>query len=163
MKIEELKILGIYFGSSEFQKLNCVGLEERVCTRLSRWKWVLPHLSYKGRALVTNNLVASTLWCKLSVLQPPTGLIQNVQRSLVIFFWLGQHWIHSAALYLPVQEGGQGLVDVKSRIMTFCLQTAQRLLYKTNSAWMDTAKALLRKAGGMGFDKPFVFNALTRD
>lgn len=147
------KILGIYFGLSEFQKLNWEGLEERVCTRLSRWKWLLPQLSYRGRVLVANNLVASNLWHKLSVQQPPTGLIQSIQRRLVTFFWSGQHWIRSAALYLPVQEGGQGLVDIKSRIMAFRLQTAQRLLYNKNSAWMDTATALLRIAGGMNFDK----------
>lgn len=152
-KTEGLKILGIYLGSSEYQKLNWEGVEERVCTRLSRWNWLLPQLSYRGRVLVANNLVASTLWHKLGVLQPPAGLIQSIQRRLVTFFWSGQHWIRSSALYLSVQEGGQGLVDIKSRIMTFRLQAAQRLLYDNNSAWMDTAKALLRKAGGMGFDK----------
>jgi len=81
-KKEGLKILGIYFGRNEFQKLNWEGLEERVCTRLSRWKWLLPQLSYRGRVLVANNLVASTLWHKLCALQPPTGLIQ---RRLVTF------------------------------------------------------------------------------
>ncbi len=65
--------------------LGISGLEERVCTRLSRWKWLLPQLSYRGRVLVANNLVASTLWHKLCVLQPPTGLIQSIQRSLVTF------------------------------------------------------------------------------
>ncbi len=48
-KREGLKILGVYFGKSESQKLNWEGLEERVCTRLSRWKWLLPQLSYRGR------------------------------------------------------------------------------------------------------------------
>ncbi len=71
---------------------------------------------------MTNNLVASTLWHKLMVLQPPVGLIEEIQRKLVSFFWSGQHWIRSAALFLPVQEGGQGLVDIKARIMTFRLQ-----------------------------------------
>ncbi len=38
--------------------------------------------SYRGRILVTNNLVASTLWHKLMVLQPPVGLIEEIQGSL---------------------------------------------------------------------------------
>ena len=28
------------------------------------------------------------------------------------FFLSGQHWIRAAALYLPVKEGGQGLIDM---------------------------------------------------
>lgn len=51
-------------------------------------------------------------------------------------------------LFLPVQEGGQGLVDIKSR-----LTAAQRLLYNSDIAWLNTAVALLRKAGNMGLDK----------
>lgn len=69
------------------------------------------------------------------------------------FFWSGQHWFHSAALFLPVQEEGQWLVDMKSRIMTFHLQTVQILFYHTNACWRETAFALLRKVGGMELDK----------
>lgn len=152
-RFEGFKILGIYFGSNEFQKLNWEGVEDKVCNRLSRWKWLLPQLSYRGRVLLADNLVASTLWHKFNVLQPPAGLIQAIQRHLVTLFWSGYHWVQSAALYLPIQEGGQGLVDIKARIMTFCLQTAQRLLYNSYFAWMNTATALLRRVGGIGLDK----------
>lgn len=47
-------------------------------------------------------------------------------------------------LYLPVQEGGQGPVDIVSRITAFRLQTAQRLLYSFGLPWMDVACVLLR-------------------
>lgn len=61
---------------------------EKVCIKLSKWKWLLPQLSYRGRILVTNNLVAPTLWHKITVLQPPVGLIEEIQRQLVNFFGL---------------------------------------------------------------------------
>ncbi len=112
---------------------------------------------------MTNNLVASTLWHKLMVLQPPVGLIEEIQRKLVRFFWSGQHWIRSAALFLPVQEGGQGLVDIKARIMTFRLQTVQKLLYHNNASWMETTFALLRRTGGMGLDKHLFLMQLQDD
>lgn len=112
--------------TSNVMELNWEDVWERVCAPLSRWKSLLPQLSYRGRAVVANNLLASTPWHKLGVLQPPAGLIQYIQRRLVTFIWSGQHWIRSSVLYLPVQEGGQGLVDIISRIMTFRLQTAQR-------------------------------------
>ena len=144
---------GGFLGSDVFQKKNWEGVVEKVCARLSRWKWVLPQLSYRGRVLVANNLAASTLWHRLMILQPPKGLIQELQRTLVNFFWSGQHWIKAAALYLPLHEGGQGLVDISSRIMAFRLHAAQRLLYRDGSSWVDTAYILMRRVGCLGLDK----------
>jgi hypothetical protein len=51
-----------FLGSEVFPKKNWEGVVEKVCARLSRWKWVLPQLSYRGRVLVASNLAASTLW-----------------------------------------------------------------------------------------------------
>ena len=85
---------------------------EKVHARLSKWSWKLPRLFYRGRVLV----IASALWHKLTVLNPPGQLIHNVQKALVSFFWNGQHRLRAAVLYLPVQEGGQGLIDIRSRV-----------------------------------------------
>ncbi|KAK3538148.1 hypothetical protein QTP70_032485 [Hemibagrus guttatus] len=38
------------------------GVVGKVLCQLSQWTWVLPQLSYRGRVLVTNNLIASLLW-----------------------------------------------------------------------------------------------------
>jgi len=66
-----LKFLGIYLGNEEFQKKNWENVKDKVCAKLSKWSWLLPQLSYRGRVLVINNLVASTLWHRLNVLEPP--------------------------------------------------------------------------------------------
>ena len=124
-----------------------------MCARLTKWKWLLPQLSYRGRVLIANNLVASALWHRLTVLTPPRGLINAIQKEIVDFFWSGQHWTQASVLYLPVQEGGQGLVDINSRVTAFRLQTAQRLLYSLGLPWTDTACLLLRKAGRLGYNK----------
>lgn len=105
------------------------GLVEGVLVKLSKWKWLLPKLSYRGRVLIANNLIASTLWHKLMVLDPPRNIIEDIQKTLVKFFWSGQHWLKAAVLYLPTYEGGQELIDICSRIAVFRLQVAQRLLY----------------------------------
>lgn len=146
------KALGVFLGNEQFQKKNWEGLLEKVSAKLTKWKWLLPQLSYRGRVLVINNLTASMLWHRTAVMEPPEELILNIQRTLVNFFWSGQHWIRAAALYIPVQEGGQGLVDLRSRIRAFRLQSVQRLLYK-DVTWAKTASALLKQAGGLGLDK----------
>lgn len=148
-----LKVLGVFIGSDEYQKQNWEGVAEKVCARLSRWKWLLPQMSYRGRVLVANNLVASTLWHKMNIVPPPMALVEDVQRIMVDFFWSGHHWLRAAGLYLPLAEGGQGLMDIKSRVIAYRLQTAQRLLYTHGLSWMDTARLLLRRAGRLGYDK----------
>ncbi len=55
---------------------------ERMCEnvegRSERWKWLLPKMSFRGRALIINNLVASSLWHRLSVLEPPFGILDKL-------------------------------------------------------------------------------------
>ncbi len=148
-----LKYLGVSLGKEEFKRLNWEGLVDKVRARLSRWHWLLPQLSYRGTVLVCNNLVASSLWHKMTVLEPPKELVENVQKHLVNFFWSGQHWLKASVLYLPRQEGGQGLVDINSRIKAVRLQTAKRLLYGKDVSWARVACSLLRKAGSMGLDR----------
>lgn len=148
-----LKFLGVWLGNDEVKARNWEGIVEKVRARLSRWSWLMPQLSFRGRVLVTNNLIASALWHRFTVLDPPRGLISDVQRELVSFFWSGQHWLRASVLYLPVQEGGQGLIDVLSRVAVLRLQTLQRLLYGERRSWMEVACVFLRAVGRLGLDK----------
>ncbi len=87
------------------------------------------------------------------ILEPPKDLVERIQKQMVDFFWSGQHWLRAPVLFLPIQEGGQGLVDIGSRVKAFRLQTAQKLLYGGDVGWAETACALLRRAGNMGLDR----------
>lgn len=147
------KFLGIYLGSEEFKKKNWENVKDKVCAKLSKWNWLLPQLSYRGRVLVINNLVAHSLWHTLNVLDPPMDFFVDIQRILVNFFWTGKHWVKEAVLYLPVHEGGQGLIELKSRYAAFRLKTVQRLLYYQDQNWMEVACALLRRVGRLGLDR----------
>lgn len=76
-----------------------------------------------------------------------------LQKCLLDFLWSGQHWLKASVLYLPIQEGGQGLVDIRSRVKAFRLQTVKGLLYGEDVSWAEVACNLLRKAGNMGLDR----------
>lgn len=148
-----VKLLGIYFGNEQFMQQNWEGLLDRVKGRLQSWQWLLSQLSFRGRVLIINNLVASMLWHKLVCLEPPLFLLNEIQKCLVQFFWSGHHWLRPAVLYPPCEEGGQGLIDIHSRMAAFRLQAAQRLLYTPQLSWRDLAFCLLQKAGRLGFDR----------
>ena len=61
-------------------------------------------------------------------LTPLRGLIEDIQQAILDVFWSGKHWIHAATLYLPVAEGGQGLISIQSKIAAFRLRTAHKFL-----------------------------------
>lgn len=98
-----LKFLGMFLGIESFEKKNWQGAMEQVCARLCGSGC---DLSFPTGVLIVNNLVALSLWHRLTVLPSPVRLIEGVQKMIVDFFWSGQHWLKSAVLYLPVQEGG---------------------------------------------------------
>lgn len=148
-----MRVFGVFLGTEQVQKQNWEGMLDKVVAKLSKWRWLLPLMSFRGRVLVLNNLAASVLWHRLCVLEPPRGLLKELQKRLVDFFWTGQHWTRAAVLHLPLQEGGQGLVDLQSRVTAFRLQTAKRLLYHPNLSWRGLAWTLLRRAGGLGYDR----------
>lgn len=56
-------------------------------------------------------------------------------------------------LHLPLEEGGQGLVHITSKIASFRLKTAQQILCGSGPAWLSTVRMLLRRAGGLGYDR----------
>lgn len=104
---------------------NWDGVLQKVKGRLDKWKWLLPNMSYRGRTLIVNNLVASFLWHRLVCIDPPVNLIAEIQAALVDFFWDKCHWIPQSILFLPKEEGGQGLIH-----FTAGLQLSDCTFYK---------------------------------
>ncbi|KAK3517201.1 hypothetical protein QTP70_001029 [Hemibagrus guttatus] len=148
------KSLGVYLGTNEFLNKNWEGSVEHVKGRLSRWKRLVPKMSYMGRTLVINNLAASSLWHKLACIDPPPNLLANIQAQLVDFFWDSLHWISQTVLHLPKEEGGQGLVQLSSRTAAFRLQFIQRLLTGPRDlVWRAAASGLLCTVKGLGLDR----------
>ncbi|KAK3521155.1 hypothetical protein QTP70_000521 [Hemibagrus guttatus] len=71
--------LGVYLGTNELLNKNWEGSVEHVKGRLSRWKQLVPKMSYRGRTLVINNLAASSLWHKLACVDLLPNLLANIQ------------------------------------------------------------------------------------
>ncbi|KAK3506142.1 hypothetical protein QTP70_017633, partial [Hemibagrus guttatus] len=78
----------------------------------------------------------------------------TVQAVMVNFFWDKLHWVPQGVLYLPEEEGGQGLTHLQSRTAAFRLLFIQRLLNNTAlSSWQATACTLLHNAEGLQMDR----------
>lgn len=153
-----LKYLGVFIGDAVTQEKNWFGVIEKIEGRLKKWKWIHPQLSFRGRVLIINNLAASTLWHRLVCVDPPSGLLSRLQAMLVDFFWDRLHWVPQSILFLPLDEGGQGLVHLFSRLGTFRLQFIQRLLTGPEDlVWRKVAQNILQRIDGLGLDSTLVF------
>lgn len=80
------KYLGVFLGDDSTVQKNWDDAFEIVKGRLSKWKWLIPKMSYRGRTLIINNLVASTLWHRLACVDPPLCLLSDIQKVLIDFF-----------------------------------------------------------------------------
>ena len=148
------KYLGVYLGDEGTMEKNWSGVVEMVEGRMRRWRWLLSRMSYRGRTIIVNNVIASALWHRLSVLEPPSGLLAKIQAIIVDFFWDKYHWVPQSVLYLSKEEGGQGLVHLASRAAAFRFQFIQRLLYgPENVVWRGVAGLILQRVGGLGLKK----------
>lgn len=140
-----LKYLGVDLGDESVQQKNWDGIIEKMEGRLKKWRWIHSQLSFRGRVLILNNLIASTMW---HCVEPPTGLLSHLQTILVDFFWDRLHWVPQSMLFLPVEEGGPGLVSLSSRYATFRLQFIQKFLIgSVDVIWREVAKKHSSQSG----------------
>ncbi|KAK5858083.1 hypothetical protein PBY51_002254 [Eleginops maclovinus] len=161
-KRDGIKYLGVFVGNTNIVQKNWENVTEKIEEKLSKWKWLLPQMSFKGRVLVLNNLVASQLWHRLTCVDPPSGLLAQIQKRLVDFFWDGLHWVPQGVLFLPREEGGQGLVHLASRTATFRVQFLQRYLTgPADLVWRDASSCILRRVSNLGLDAALFLTDLT--
>ncbi len=148
------KVLGVYLGSDTYMKNNWEGLVDKIVGKLQKWRWILPQLSFRGRCLIINNLAASMLWHRFTVLNSPKELLIGIQKAFVKLFWDGYHWLPPGVLYLSVVEGSQGLINLEARVKTMSFQTLQRLLYCSDKIpWIALGLSVLQSIGGDGLAK----------
>ncbi len=153
-KKDGLKYLGVFIGDEMFVQKNLEGIIEKLKGRLMKWKWIVKNLSYRGRTLIINNLVTSSLWHRLACIDPRAYLLGKIQSILIDFFWEKLHWVPYNVLSLPKEEGGQGLVHLQSRSAAFRLQFIQRFLTgPENLSWRPVASMILKTAEGLCLDK----------
>ncbi len=83
---EGFKYLGVFWGNEMVVQKNFEGAVEKIKGRLDKWKFLLPKLSYRGRILIINNLIASYLWHRLMCVDPPVNFLFKIQSILIDFF-----------------------------------------------------------------------------
>ncbi|KAJ8029065.1 hypothetical protein HOLleu_28369 [Holothuria leucospilota] len=111
-----LTILGVAVGNNDHlvEKENWDELSDSCGTVLQRWKG--RKLSFKGKSLVVNALVASRFIYMATVVPVPDWVCDAYRKNVTAFMWgHGKPLINYDVLTLPVEKGGLNLFDLKQR------------------------------------------------
>ena len=128
------KILGQFIGNVDCTRPNWEAKIQKINNIIAAWRQ--RDLSYKGRTLVINGLLASTLWYNATSLPVPSWAIAQIEESIYNFFWnYKRHWVNKDILALPVQHGGFNIPRIQTKIQSLRLNTLRRLLSAEDAHW----------------------------
>ena len=74
------KILGLFFGNVDCTRLNWDFKIQKINNIIAAWSY--RELSYKGKSLVVNGLLGSTIWYNAISLPMPAWAISQIEKSL---------------------------------------------------------------------------------
>ena len=105
-------------------------------------------LGYKGKTLVINGLLTSTLWYCATSLSIPSWAVTQIQQKIYRFFWSGKTpLVNRDILALPLKEGGFNIARLNSKIQELRLNTLRRMLIGKEAHWKHFIAYLLRVSG----------------
>lgn len=136
-------ILGTFFGNTDCTQRNLQPRLQKVKNTIAAWNH--RELSYKGKALVINGLLTSTLWYTATSSAIPSGIISEIEQAIYGFFWDNKTPLTNRdILALPTSEGGFNVHKIHWKIEALCLNTLRRLLDPTPAHWKLFTQYFLR-------------------
>ena len=137
------KLLGIYVGNTDCTDKNIEHKLHKLRNITATWKH--RDLSLKGKALVINGLLTSTLWYLAANIHIPTWAIQEMEDVIYDFLWHGKRpLINRDIIALPIAEGGLNIPRLAQKIQALRLNTIRRLLSHERAHWKYLTSHFLR-------------------
>ena len=139
------KILGQFFGNVDCAQKNWEAKLQKINRIIGAWRH--RDLSLKGRALLINTLLTSTLWYNVTSLPVPPWASAQIEQAIYSFFWnYKRPMVNRDILALPLKEGGFNIPRLETRIQAFRLNTLRRLLTEDDAHWKYFTAHFLRVA-----------------
>ena len=150
MESQWAKYLGVHLstssGCSPLVNWNTFG--DKVEAKLRDWSGLQKVMSLRGKTLLIKQFIIPKLIFKISCISIPEEFLVEMQRKLLDYFWNGKHWVFLGILSLPLDEGGQSFLCLRSHYDTYRLKTIQRFLYlcKSCTAMVLTGVVLFQQS-----------------
>ena len=137
------KILGLFFGNVDCTKLNIDRRLQSLRNTIAAWKH--RDVSFKGKALVINGLLTSTLWYTATSIHLPPWAITEIEQEVYNFFWDYKKPLTTRdILALPLSEGGFNIHRINTKIQGLRLNTLRRLISPEPAHWKHFTAYFLR-------------------
>ena len=107
--------------------------------------WQHRELSFKGKTLVINGLLTSTLWYTATSTAMPPWAISELEKAIYNFFWDNKSPpTNRDVLALPTSAGGFDIHHIQSKIAALRLNTLRQLLNPEHAHWKLFTQHFLR-------------------
>ena len=137
------KLLGLYVGNTDCTNQNLESKIHKLRNITAAWRH--RDLSLKGRALVINGLLTSTLWYLATNIHFPAWAVQEIEDIVYSFLWdYKRPLLNRDVLSLPIAEGGLNLPRLTDKIQALRLNTIKRLLTPDQAYWKLFTSHFLR-------------------
>ena len=128
------KVLGQFIGNVDCSRLNWEAKIKKLNNIIDAW--CHRDLSFKGRALVINALLTSTLWYNATSLSVPAWASTRIEQIIYRFFWSNKHpLVNRDVLALPLSKGGFNIARLETKKRALRLNTLRRLLAWEHANW----------------------------
>lgn len=133
--VDGVKILGVYFGTEDFVKLNYEGVLDKM--RRVSLIWQRRSMNTMAKVVVINSLILSQPIYKLLLLRSPsTDWFKEVKKIVLDFLWEGKpNKIRYSKLIKSKWIGGLSLVDLELRNLALKASWVPRILTHPNEVW----------------------------
>ena len=137
------KILGLYVGNNDCTMKNIEHKINTIKHTIAAWKH--RDLSLRGRALVINGLLTSTLWFHVTNISIPDWAITEIETLIYAFLWNNKiPQLNQDTLSLPLAEGGLNIPRITVKIWALRVNTLRRLLTADQAHWKYFTAYFLR-------------------
>lgn len=128
-----IKYLGLHIGQTD-TSLNDDTFLLKITRALNCWKLKIQSMSLRGRVLLLNYLVSSSVYHILKVYAPHFSILKAAQDKILSAFWSGRRWMAENILYPSMNDGGLGLSNLIGKSKSFQLNNFRKVFTCTGTS-----------------------------
>ena len=143
-----VKYLGIYVGKDKRkqEQLNWENKFIKIQSILNMWK--SRNLTLYGKIVVIKSLLISQIVYPASVIHVPESLVRKLEKMIYTFLWGSKREkIKRTVCINSPEEGGLGMIDLKSKIHSLKLSFISKYLKYHDQPWMQLFGYWIHKIG----------------
>ena len=134
-RVEYMNIFGITFGSKNARD-NWDPVVENILQRMNLFS--SRKLSLPAKAKVINVMILAKAWYMAAIIPPPRTVQLIITRNIFNFLWSGKsETINRNTMYLPLEEGGVGILNIKYKYMSMLLFQILKLIKNSEASWTN--------------------------